>query len=155
MSSPDLDPPTETPSPEASPPQSQSSTAESPAPPERPVEKTLVERARDGELADPTRDRYECRSCGYVYEPLKGDERARVAPNTAFEDLPEGWRCPVCGARASQFQNVGPVGLPSGFEENLNYGLGVNQLTPGAKNLLIFGGLILAFFFMISLYGLR
>jgi len=46
--------------------------------------------------------------------------------------------CPVCGARASQFQNIGPVGQASGFQENLNYGLGVNKLTPTQKNLLIF-----------------
>jgi len=35
--------------------------------------------------------------------------------------------------------------MASGFQENLSYGLGVNQLTPTQKNLLIFGGLGLAF----------
>jgi rubredoxin len=100
-------------------------------------------------------DRYECRACGYRYEPVKGDNQGKIAPGTAFEALPGNWRCPVCGAPKPQFSNVGPVGNPSGFKENLGYGLGVNTLTPGQKNILIFGSLALAVLFFLSLYGLR
>lgn len=100
-------------------------------------------------------DRYECRACGYIYEPDKGDDRRQIAACTPFKALPPDWRCPVCGSSQAQFQNIGPVGNPSGFKENLGYGLGVNSLTPGQKNLLIFGGLVLAFLFLISLYGLQ
>lgn len=100
-------------------------------------------------------DRYECKACGYVYEPLRGDDSNDIPAGVAFEQLPELWRCPVCGARKSAFSNVGPVGNPSGFKENLRYGLGVNTLTPGQKNLLIFGGLALAILFFLSLYGLH
>jgi rubredoxin len=98
-------------------------------------------------------DRYECRACGYKYEPEKGDSR-KVSPGTAFEDLPAKWTCPVCSAPVSQFSNIGPVGNPSGFKENLNYGLGVNTLTPGKKNLLIFGTLGLFVLLLLSLYSL-
>jgi rubredoxin len=100
-------------------------------------------------------DRHECRACGYVYEPTKGDSKHDIAPGTPFEELPTDWRCPVCGARQSAFQNVGPAGSPSGFKENLRYGLGVNTLTPMQKNLLIFGGLGLGVLFFLSLYGLQ
>lgn len=100
-------------------------------------------------------DRHECRACGYIYEPLKGDDRARVAANTAFVDLPQDWRCPVCSAPKKSFSNIGVQGAPSGFKENLGYGLGVNTMTPAQKNLLIFGGLGLAFLFFLSLYGLQ
>jgi rubredoxin len=100
-------------------------------------------------------DCYECRSCGYAYEPVKGDNRAKIPLGTAFEDLPLNWRCPVCSAPKKQFSNIGPVNTPSGFKENLNYGLGVNRLTPGQKNILIFGALALGFLFFISLYGLK
>lgn len=100
-------------------------------------------------------DRYECRSCGYDYVPTKGDDRGRIAAGTAFEDLPDRWKCPVCGAPKNQFSNIGPLGSPSGFKENLGYGLGVNKMTPSQKNILIFGSLALAFFFFLSLYGLR
>lgn len=100
-------------------------------------------------------DRYECRACGYVYEPDMGDSKHQVSPGTPFTDLPSSWRCPVCGVRTSQFENIGPLGTASGFKENLTYGLGVNKLTPTQKNLLIFGGLGLGFLFFLSLYGLQ
>ncbi|MDJ0696756.1 MAG: rubredoxin [Mastigocoleus sp. MO_167.B18] len=100
-------------------------------------------------------DRYECRACGYIYEPLKGDDKNDISPETSFEDLPLKWRCPVCAAPKKAFTNVGPEGQASGFKENLGYGFGVNQLTPGQKNILIFGALGLGFLFFLSLYGLN
>lgn len=100
-------------------------------------------------------DRFECGACGYTYEPTKGDDRTRTPAGVPFTDLPENWRCPVCGAPKRQFSNLGPLGAPSGFKQNLNYGLGVNRLTPGQKNVLIFGSLALAVLFFLSLYGLR
>ncbi len=111
---------------------------------ERPKELTLAEQARPD---------YECRLCGYIYEPDKGE--GNVAAGTAFEELPQTWRCPVCGAPKQQFINVGASNAPSGFAENLNYGFGVNRLTPGQKSILIFGSLILVFLFFLSLYGLN
>lgn len=100
-------------------------------------------------------DRYECSACGYVYEPDKGDSKHDVEPGISFEELSEAWRCPVCGVRKSAFRNIGPKGSASGFQENLNYGLGVNRLTPMQKNILIFGGLGLGLLFFLSLYGLQ
>lgn len=110
------------------------------------TEKTLAEQAPAC---------YECRTCGYTYEPSKGDSKSNTPPGTIFEDLPSDWRCPVCGVRRSQFVNVGSSGTPSGFQENLDYGFGINRLTPGQKNILIFGGLALAVLFFLSLYGLN
>ena len=100
-------------------------------------------------------DRHECGACGYIYEPAKGDSKRDVSPGTPFAELPADWRCPVCGVRQSQFSNIGPIGNPSGFKENLGYWLGVNTLTPGQKNLLIFGALALGLLFFLSLYGLQ
>jgi rubredoxin len=107
------------------------------------------------EAVDPTTlDRHECAACGYIYEPVKGDGK-QIPPGTPFEELPPTWRCPVCGARTKQFANIGPVGNPSGFKSNLGYGLGVNTLTPGQKNILIFGSLALMVLLFLSLYGLQ
>lgn len=115
------------------------------------VEKTMIESAQDRDTSDV--DCYECRACSYVYEPLKGDSR-KANPGTSFETLPVNWRCPVCSAPKPQFFNVGPKGTPSGFKDNLNYGFGVNSLTPGQKNILIFGSLLAFFFIFLSLYGM-
>jgi len=108
------------------------------------------------EAVDPkTLDRHECGACGYVYEPMKGDSQNEIPAGVPFAELPSVWRCPVCGTRASRFSNIGPLGNPSGFKENLGYGFGVNTLTQNQKNLLIFGALALGFLFFISLYGLQ
>ena len=107
-------------------------------------------------LTDPRTHRYECRSCGFVFDPDEGVKKVGIKAGTAFEDLdPVTFRCPVCRSRVPAFRDIGPRNKASGFEENLNYGLGVNKLTPGQKNVLIFGGLALGFAFFLSLYSLR
>jgi rubredoxin len=97
---------------------------------------------------------FECSSCGYVYEPASGDRKRGIAEGTSFEQLPDDWRCPVCTARKNKFVDIGIPNKPSGFSENLGYGFGVNVMTPGQKNLLIFGALAFAFAFFMSLYAL-
>ena len=109
-------------------------------------EKTLAEQAPAS---------YECRSCGYTYIPSKVDSQTNIRAGTLFTDLPSNWRCPVCGASRKLFKDIGATDAPSGFAENLDYGLGVNRLTPGQKNLLIFGALALGVLFFLSLYGLN
>jgi rubredoxin len=49
-------------------------------------------------------DKYVCLICGYVYDPEKGDPENGVKPGTKFEDLPDDWTCPVCGASKDQFE---------------------------------------------------
>jgi flavin reductase (DIM6/NTAB) family NADH-FMN oxidoreductase RutF/rubredoxin len=47
---------------------------------------------------------YVCSVCGYVYDPEQGDPDSGIAPGTAFEDLPDDWVCPVCGAGKEAFE---------------------------------------------------
>ena len=49
-------------------------------------------------------DRYICNVCRYIYDPLVGDEIGGIDANTAFEDLPEDWVCPICGAGKEEFE---------------------------------------------------
>ncbi len=49
-------------------------------------------------------EKYVCVPCGYVYNPAVGDADAGVPPNTAFEDLPYDWVCPVCGVGKDMFE---------------------------------------------------
>jgi rubredoxin len=44
-----------------------------------------------------------CESCGLIYDPAEGDPDGDIAPGTAFEDIPDDWYCPVCGARKQDF----------------------------------------------------
>jgi len=44
-----------------------------------------------------------CEVCGYVYDPEQGDPDNGIDPGTAFDDLPDDWVCPVCGAGKDQF----------------------------------------------------
>jgi rubredoxin/flavin reductase (DIM6/NTAB) family NADH-FMN oxidoreductase RutF len=48
--------------------------------------------------------RYVCGVCGYVYDPEEGDPDNGVDAGTPFEELPDDWVCPVCGATKDQFE---------------------------------------------------
>lgn len=48
--------------------------------------------------------KYVCSVCGYVYDPQQGDPDNGIAPGTQFEDLPDGWTCPLCGAGKDEFE---------------------------------------------------
>jgi rubredoxin len=48
--------------------------------------------------------KYECTVCGYVYDPAVGDPDSGIPAGTAFEDLPDGWVCPLCGAEKAKFE---------------------------------------------------
>ncbi|OPY13208.1 MAG: High molecular weight rubredoxin [Syntrophus sp. PtaB.Bin001] len=52
-------------------------------------------------------EKYTCSICGYVYDPQQGDPESGVPKGTAFEELPDDWTCPVCGAEKSQFEKGG------------------------------------------------
>jgi flavin reductase (DIM6/NTAB) family NADH-FMN oxidoreductase RutF/rubredoxin len=48
--------------------------------------------------------KYKCLMCGYIYDPAVGDPDNGVEADTAFEDLPDGWVCPECGAGKDEFE---------------------------------------------------
>ncbi len=45
-----------------------------------------------------------CTSCGFIYDPAEGDPDGGIPPGTAFDDIPDDWFCPVCGARKKDFE---------------------------------------------------
>ena len=51
-------------------------------------------------------DKYECKICGYIYDPVKGDPDGGIPPGTSFEALPDDWVCPTCGAGKEDFGKV-------------------------------------------------
>ncbi len=50
--------------------------------------------------------KYVCTLCGYVYDPELGDDTVDIPAGTSFEDLPEDWVCPECGAGKDMFEPV-------------------------------------------------
>ncbi len=51
-------------------------------------------------------DKYECTVCGYLYDPKEGDPDGGIKAGTPFEDLPDDWVCPICGAGKDQFEKA-------------------------------------------------
>ena len=56
--------------------------------------------------AAPKMAKYRCTICGYIYDPEKGDPDGGIKPGTPFEDIPDDWVCPVCGASKDQFEKL-------------------------------------------------
>ena len=50
--------------------------------------------------------KYRCKICGYIYDPEKGDPDGGIKPGTPFEEIPDDWVCPVCGASKDEFEEV-------------------------------------------------
>lgn len=51
-------------------------------------------------------DKWQCIICGYIYDPALGDPDNGINPGTSFEELPEEWLCPECGAEKDQFEKL-------------------------------------------------
>lgn len=51
-------------------------------------------------------DTYDCQLCGYEYDPVEGDPDNGIPPGTPFEDLPDDWSCPICGAGKEDFEKA-------------------------------------------------
>ena len=50
--------------------------------------------------------KYICGACGYIYDPEAGDEKNKVAPGTAFEDITGIYMCPICGLGKAVFKKA-------------------------------------------------
>jgi rubredoxin len=54
-------------------------------------------------LSVETEQQWICESCGWIYDPDEGDPDGGIEPGTRFDDIPDDWFCPVCGARKKDF----------------------------------------------------
>lgn len=68
--------------------------------------KTAPSYIKEEEEAKPEMAKYECTVCGYIYDPELGDPDSKIKPGTPFEDLPDDWVCPVCGAGKDEFKKM-------------------------------------------------
>ena len=51
-------------------------------------------------------EKWQCKVCGYIYDPEKGDTDTNIPAGTPFNKLPDDWVCPVCGAPKDMFEKV-------------------------------------------------
>ena len=111
----------------------------------------------ESQQEDLSLNRFECRDCGYVYDPKEGLKKYKISPGTPFLDIDQKkFKCPVCRAGFDTYKDIGAKFKPTdGFEENIVYGFGFNTLPPGQKNVLIFGGLAFFAACFLSLYSLH
>ena len=51
-------------------------------------------------------DMWQCQTvnCGYIYNPDKGDRKGKIKKGVLFQDIPEEWRCPICGGTKNCFR---------------------------------------------------
>ena len=65
-------------------------------------------------------DYWQCQTvnCGYIYNPEKGDRKGKISKGTKFEDLPDDWKCPICGAGKKMFRPLaGPGSVSEGASQ--------------------------------------
>ena len=53
--------------------------------------------------------RWLCEACGLIYDEAVGDADSGIAPGTRFEDIPDDWRCPICGVGKADFRPIEPA----------------------------------------------
>lgn len=53
--------------------------------------------------------RFVCTVCGFAYDESAGMPDRGIAPGTKWEDLPDSWTCPVCGATKAEFTEQTPT----------------------------------------------
>lgn len=51
-------------------------------------------------------ENWKCTICDWVYDPDEGDPDGGIEPGTPFEDIPDDWICPVCGAPKDMFEKI-------------------------------------------------
>jgi len=49
-------------------------------------------------------------NCSYIYNPDKGDGKGEIPKGRLFEDLPDDWKCSVCGASKKMFRPLAGPG---------------------------------------------
>ena len=55
-------------------------------------------------MSEPDWKLYICKACGLIYDEREGDPDSGLAPGTRFEDIPEDWKCPLCGVKKIDFE---------------------------------------------------
>lgn len=50
--------------------------------------------------------KWQCIVCGFIYDEAEGIPEEGIEPGTAWEDIPDTWECPDCGATKDDFEMI-------------------------------------------------
>lgn len=50
--------------------------------------------------------KWQCQVCDYVYDEAEGWPEDGIEPGTKWEDVPDDWTCPDCGASKADFEMI-------------------------------------------------
>lgn len=71
-----------------------------------------------------------CVPCGYIYDPVIGDEEDGIKAGTEFQDIPDNWRCPECGVTKADFVPIdNNAELPVGYQAHIVDKVYLNPVT--------------------------
>ena len=75
------------------------------------MHRLVTPKRRRARMAKPE-EMWQCQTinCGYIYNPDKGDRKGKIPKGTKFEDLPDDWKCPICGASKKAFRPLAGPG---------------------------------------------
>jgi rubredoxin len=49
---------------------------------------------------------FRCLQCGFTYDEVLGWPEDGIEPGTRWDEIPEDWSCPDCGAAKADFEMV-------------------------------------------------
>ncbi len=50
--------------------------------------------------------KWRCKICAYIYDEDLGNPDQGISPGTKFEELPEDYKCPICGVGKDMFEKI-------------------------------------------------
>ncbi len=73
---------------------------------------------------------WECQICGWIYDEAKGSADDGIPPGTRWEDIPDDWVCPECGATKDEFSMLAIVGNAPGADAAASAPISAESQTP-------------------------
>jgi rubredoxin len=67
---------------------------------------TGEEQAMSTDAESTSMRKWMCVVCGFIYDEALGVPEEGIEPGTRWEDVPDTWTCPDCGATKDDFEMV-------------------------------------------------
>lgn len=83
---------------------------------------------KEEEKEFPLWQKWLCVPCGYIYDPLIGDDDSGILPGTEFVDIPNNWTCSVCWVSKADFIPFTNEELPTKWAK-INEIISLNKTT--------------------------